>query len=355
MIDSNLLKVLPIEEAKTIPSDWYYDKNIFDIERKKIFLKSWHLIGSESLVPNTGDTIIKEILNQPIILSRHKDKSIKAFYNVCQHRGGPLLRKDDCIAVFQCKYHGWIYNINGELKKTREFKGVKNFKSENYNLKPISLKSWMGLIFITFGAKDEIFFDQLEEIKNQISPFDFSSFLYHSRVSYSIKCNWKTYVDNYLEGYHIPFIHPRLNKLVDYKSYKTELFSNYSLQSAPIDPTLSPYKSNTGSKNLAYYYTLFPNILLNIAPGRLQTNIIEPVSSKSCLVHFDYYFEEIDDDILKNDFEFSEEIQQEDIQICEEVQKGLESKGYDQGRISIQSEKGLHHFQSILKRGLKNG
>ena len=355
LLDPKYLENFSIEKSCTIPSDWYYEEKIFEIEKRNIFLKSWHLIGSESKIPNTGDTFISQVVDQPILFTRQKDKSIKAFYNVCQHRGGPLLRENCSIKSFQCKYHGWTYKIDGELKSTREFQGVKDFNKQDYNLKSIKLKCWMGLIFINLNNKIHSSDLKTEEIEKRIYPSDISKYKYHSRISYHIKCNWKTYVDNYLEGYHIPFVHPKLNNLIDYKSYKTELYDNYSLQWAPIDPGSSPYKKNERSIDKAYYFTIFPNILLNIAPGRLQTNIIEPVSAKTCLVHFDYYFESLSQKSLKKDFDFSEEIQQEDIQICEEVQKGLESLGYDQGRISFQSEKGLHHFQSILKRNLSNG
>ena len=355
MIKAKDLKISPLNEAFTIPSHWYYDEKVFKIEKKQVFLKSWHLLGSEKIVKNCGDSVIKEVFNQPIIITRQKDNTIKAFYNVCKHRAGPLLNKSKKIKFFQCKYHGWTYHIDGRLKSIREFKDVKNFNYKDYNLKSLNIRVWQGLIFINFKRHKDNFNLILSEISNQIKPIDFSSYTFHKTVSYDIKCNWKTYIDNFLEGYHIPFVHPKLNKLIDYKSYKTELFKNYSLQSAPIDPTLSPYDKSKETGNTAFYYTIFPNILLNIAPGRLQTNVIEPKSANSCTVYFDYYFEKNDQSLIESDTSFSDEIQLEDIEICERVQKGLESQGYEQGRISPQSEQGLYHFQSILKEKLENG
>ena len=117
MINSKDLQILPIKKAKTIPSKWYHSKKIFDLENKMIFLKSWHLVGSEGILKNPGDALIEEVSNQPIIIIKQHDNSLKAFFNVCQHRGGPLLTKNKCIKALQCKYHGWIYNLNGELKK----------------------------------------------------------------------------------------------------------------------------------------------------------------------------------------------------------------------------------------------
>ena len=355
MINSKDFQILPIKKAKTIPAKWYHSKKIFDLENKMIFFKSWHLVGSKGILKNPGDAVIEEVSNQPIIIIKQEDNSLKAFFNVCQHRGGPLLTKNKCIKALQCKYHGWIYNLNGELKKVREFENVENFNFEDYNLKSISIKVWQGLIFINFNNRSKNFNSVLNEISNRIKPINFSKYTFYRSVSYHIKCNWKTYIDNFLEGYHIPFVHPKLNKVLDYKSYTTEIFKNHSLQFAPINSNISPYDKSSGLKNTAYYYTIFPNVLLNIAPGRLQTNVVKPTSPNSCVVDFDYYFDEVSHKVIKNDIEFSNEVQLEDIKICEEVQKRLESKVYNQGRISPQSEKGLYHFQSVLKEKLKNG
>lgn len=356
MLNATDLKNVSIENSSTIPSEFYSNKDIYDLEKNAIFDKSWHLIGSQSRIPNFGDTLNAEVLDEPILIVRQKDLSLKAFFNVCQHRGGPLVRKNCTVKSFQCRYHGWIYNIDGSLQKTRDFSGVENFKKQDYGLKSINVFSWMGLIFINLNSKVTSFPLSNTSIENRISSINISNFKYHSRKSYKLNCNWKVYIDNYLEGYHIPFVHPKLNKVIDYKSYKTELYEGYSIQWALIDPELSPYEKNQKSNNsFAFYFTIYPNILLNIAPGRLQTNIIKPDSPNSCTVHFDYYFGDIPAENIKKDFDFSEEVQLEDIQICEEVQKGIESRAYNIGRISKKSEQGLHHFQSYYKKQLSNG
>ena len=160
-------------------------------------------------------------------------------------------------------------------------------------------------------------------------------------------------MDNFLEGFHIPFVHPELNKVINYKSYKTEIYERFSLQWCPLDSELSPYGKSANSKeNKAFYFTIFPNIILNIAPGRLQTNIVEPKNSKTCVVHFDYHFDNPEEADIEKDADFSEMVQQEDILICENVQKGLESKGYDKGKFSPLNEQGVFHFQSLVKSSL---
>tara|TARA_B100000676_G_scaffold67480_1_gene67557 strand:- start:5 stop:490 length:486 start_codon:yes stop_codon:yes gene_type:complete len=161
-------------------------------------------------------------------------------------------------------------------------------------------------------------------------------------------------MDNYLEGFHIPLVHPKLNDAINYKSYRTETFENFSLQWCHIKSQSSPYKKSSNNQK-AFYFTLFPNILLNIAPGRLQTNIIEPIDASSCNVHFDYYFDHIEPNQISKDINFSEEIQKEDIDICERIQAGLESNGFDSGILSTEYETGVSHFQNYIENKINNG
>lgn len=345
-------KVNTTENQFTIPSMWYYDKNFLDQEKKEIFLKEWQLIGSHSQVKNTGDVLAAEIANNPIIVSRQEDNTLKGFYNVCQHRGGPLVYENCSLSKLQCKYHGWVYDLNGNLKSARGFKNSE-LNINDYNLTPVNVTEWMGQIFVNLSNDPADLCNQIDEIKTLISPIDFSNYTFKFRESYKINCNWKVYMDNFLEGFHIPFVHPELNKVIDYKSYKTEIYDRFSLQWCPLDSELSPYgKSPTPEENKAFYFTIFPNIILNIAPGRLQTNIIEPKDSKTCIVHFDYHFDDPEKANIKQDAEFSEIVQQEDILICENVQKGLESNGYDQGKFSPLHEQGVLHFQSLVRNSL---
>ena len=341
-----------VESEITIPSKWYYENEFLDQEKREIFLKEWQLVGSHSQIKNPGDVLVAEIANNPIIVSRQKDNTLKGFYNVCQHRGGPLAYENCSLSKLQCKYHGWVYDLNGNLKSARGFK-KSELKVEDYDLTPVNIAEWMGQVFVNLSSNPVDLGSQIDEIKTLVSPIDFSNYTFKFRESYEINCNWKVYMDNFLEGFHIPFVHPELNKVIDYKSYKTEIYDRFSLQWCPLDSELSPYgKSPTPEENKAFYFTIFPNIILNIAPGRLQTNIVEPKGSKSCVVHFDYHFDNPEETNIEQDAEFSEIVQQEDILICESVQKGLESNGYDQGKFSPLHEQGVLHFQSLIRNSL---
>ena len=339
---------------KTITSSWYSDEKILKIEKENIFSKSWHLLGSIDRIPNKGDYLIKTINKQPIVVIKDKVGEINVFYNVCQHRGCVLLEKDGNSKLIKCGYHGWVYELNGELKAARGF-DKEDLDFEELNLKSIEHYIWMNQIFVKLQSDCNNLPKTLKEIENIISPIKFDNYLFHLRKSYEIKCNWKVYMDNYLEGFHIPLVHPKLNRVINYKSYSTEIFDNFSLQWCHINAESSPYKK-TDDASKAYYFTLFPNILFNIAPGRLQTNIIEPINASSCNVYFDYYFENEEDlESIQEDISFSEEVQNEDINICERIQIGLESDGFDHGIFSKKYETGVSHFQSYIDKKINNG
>lgn len=349
------MKNLASEHQETMPSEWYFENRFLEVEKRDIFLKEWQLIGSKSRIKNPGDVLVSEVANNPIVVVCQHDKTLKAFYNVCQHRGGPLAYENCNTNSLQCKYHGWVYKLDGELKNARGF-DESILKKDNFGMVEVGVCEWMGQVFVNLSKNPNDIGSRLNKIKDLIAPLDVTQYKFVFRESYEIACNWKVYMDNFLEGFHIPFVHPKLNQVIDYKQYKTELFKYFSLQWCPLENDLSPYGSvKSANENKAYYFTIFPNIILNIAPGRLQTNIVEPTTSRSCVVHFDYHFENSETSNIEKDAEFSELVQREDIQICESVQKGLESQGYDVGRLSPENETGVYHFQSMIRNILSNG
>lgn len=345
-----------LEAAFTLSSKEYTSDEVFQAEQTMLFNRSWLWLGLSSELKSSGDYLSAKIGRDPIIVVKEGDK-LYGFYNVCKHRGGPLVKnKKRCGSLkynaFICQYHGWTYRLNGQLRGVPAFDRAKLFDKEDFGLMPIEVKVQNGCIFV---RKEE---NHLQEnlqnfiggIKKRMDGLDLSGFHFHQRVSYPIQCNWKVYVDNYLEGYHIPIVHPELAKLIDYKKYRTELLGWYSLQHAPFRPGGNVYQDEGGE---AWYWYIFPNLMLNILPNRMQVNVIEPVNASSCIVHFDYYYtnlkEALESGLVKDDLAYSEEIQQEDIEICEEVQKGLLSPAYDRGRFSPDREEGVWHFQELYK------
>lgn len=355
MINSSDFEIHPIEVSETFPSLWNTDQEFHDLDLNAIILNSWQYAGHISELNEIGDYVVIEIANRSVVITRSSEKSVKAFYNICKHRGGPLVEKNGNQSRFKCMYHGWTYSLEGELKGTPEFDGVKAFDKCDYGLTEISLEIWQGLIFIHLGEAHESISTKLTGIEERISPIQLSKLSLATQTVDTIKCNWKLYVENYMEGYHLPHVHPGLSKLLDYKSYKTEIFPNYSLQFSPFKDGDNIYSASDGE---AYYYFIFPNIMLNILPGRLQVNRINPLDSGKCNVHFDYFYENPNSStgklMLQEDLSFSTEIQNEDIDICERVQKNLASGVYKSGRFSVKRELGVYDFQTHVKRAYQS-
>jgi choline monooxygenase len=345
------LEIQPLERSETIPARWYSDPRFHDFEKEAVFALSWQGIGHLSRLQNPGDQIIATVAESPILAVRGQDDVIRGFYNVCRHRGGPLATEDCSAKVLQCKYHGWTYLLDGSLRGTPKFDRTELFDKKDFGLVPVSLDTWEGLVFVNLTSNRIQLSSLFNGIRERIAPTSFASKKFARRVVYDVSCNWKVYVDNYLEGYHIPYVHPELCNLLDYQNYVTETFDHYSLQHSPIQQPDSIYGSSGGP---AYYYFIWPNFMLNILPGRLQTNVILPTASNRCSVIFDYYYDDVTSEkaknLIKQDLDYSEKIQQEDMEICGHVQKGLESRAYSTGRFSPEMENGVYHFQSLLKK-----
>jgi choline monooxygenase len=344
----------PIERAHTLPSYCYTDARWHLIDAQIVLSNRWQYAGHVSQLPNAGDVVPIELIRQPVILVRD-GADIRAFYNVCKHRGGPLSTEPENCKMLQCKYHGWTYKLDGSLRGVPKFKYAELFDKKDFGLTEIPLQEWEGLLFVRLGEASEPLSQQVGGIAESVSPTQIRDFVFHSRVSYQIACNWKVYADNYLEGYHIPHVHPDLCNLLDMDNYKTLVNGWQILQDSPLKDKESIY---IGGDETAWYYYIYPNMMLNILPGRMQVNQILPIDADSCIVHFDYYY--TPETLLRNpnmpdeDKAYSERVQAEDIQICEHVQKGLVSNAYTSGRFSVETELGPWHFQELLKKDYLN-
>lgn len=350
----------PLARAQTVPSSWYTHPGFLAIDNRHIFSKTWQYVGHLSQVENAGEFLTTTVAENPVIVVRDKQGVLRAFFNVCRHRGGPIETSErGSCKILQCKYHGWTYQLDGSLRGVPQWNYVELFDKKDYGLIPVEVTTWGGLIFVSLDKNavplNDIF-DGLGERVRKAGHSDrpdetlFSKKQFFRRVVYPVKANWKVYADNYLEGYHLPFVHPELCTMLDYRQYVTETYRYYSLQYSPFLSETNVYGSNSGE---ALYYFVWPNFMLNIMPGRLQVNRIVPDGFDRCHVIFDYYYDDLSEDSVKkvaeNDLEYSDRIQKEDCEICEYVQKGLASAAYDRGRFSVECENAVHHFQDLLK------
>lgn len=348
------LKILPLERSETIPSNWYIDPLFYRLDKEAIFSKTWQGIGHVSRVQNLGDQFIASVADNPLLVVRDNDNILRAFYNVCRHRGGPIALEDGNTKMLQCKYHGWTYRLDGSLRGTPKFDRVELFDRNEYGLIPVNLAQWEGLVFVNLADNSMPLQTLLKGIAERIAPFSLNSKKFYRRINYEVHSNWKVYVDNYLEGYHLPYVHPELCKFLDYQKYITETFEYFSLQHSPIQ---NRGNLDGSGENFAYYFFIWPNFMLNILPGRLQTNLVIPTAHNRTTVIFDYYYDDNTSEksleMIEEDIHSGDKIQQEDAEICEHVQKGLESQAYTKGRFSVECENGVYHFQSLLKQAYR--
>jgi choline monooxygenase len=227
---------------------------------------------------------------------------------------------------------------------------------------PLRVETWQQFIFINFDHAAEPLSAYLGDIPEQARGFQFAGLQFAERRDYIIHCNWKVYVDNYLEGYHIPIAHPGLMREIDYSQYRTDTFRYHSQQFAPIramkqgDAGDRFYAPGSGTQE-ALYFWIFPNLMLNIYPDNVSTNLIVPLSQDKTLTIFEWFFHDVSSEKvqerMKKAIAFSDEVQQEDIGLCESVQRGLQSSLYDRGRYSVRRENGVHHFHMLLAEFLE--
>src|SRR5713101_1705402 len=321
------LSIKPLEQSETIPSSWYTDPNFLEVDMQCVFSQTWQYAGHVTQVLHRGDYVLTTVGGNPAIIIRGKDDIVRAFFNVCRHRGGPLaVEESGNCNILQCKYHGWTYLLDGSLRGTPKFDRTELFDRKDYGLVPVRLEAWEGFLFLNLSTDKFPLSTIMKGIPERIAPHSLTNKKFYRRIEYVVNCNWKVYVDNYLEGYHLPFVHSKLCNLLDYQKYVKEKYENYSLQFSPFTGKENVYTSGEGE---AFYYFVFPNFMMNFLPGRVQTNLVLPIEHNRCKVIFDYYFDDVDSPEalrkIEDDISYIFSKQKTAYEICELVQRGLNS------------------------------
>jgi choline monooxygenase len=345
-----------ISRAFSLPARYYHDPSIFNLEKSKIFARTWQVVGHRHQLAKPGDFFTIEILGEPLLLVRGKHGELRGFYNICRHRAGPPAEGCGSRKVFRCGYHGWTYGLDGKLIGTPEFENVQEFDREQFALTPVRAEEWFNLIFVNFDPEAESLLTSLAQLPQQAEKIDFQNMKLFERRIYEMKCNWKTYVDNYLEGYHLPTVHPGLNRELDYNAYRVEAHERHVRQFSPIrgmqagDATPRRYQDGKEERTTDYFW-IFPNWMLNCYPDNVSLNIVLPLALERSLAIFEWYLpaQNPDTQTGKDAVNFSHQIQIEDVAICEVVQKNLHSRSYDRGRYSVKQEKGVHAFHRMYE------
>ena len=334
----------PLERSRNLAAAFYGDAQIADLERSAIFASAWQLVGHSSQVTAPGDYFTTTIGKVPLIICRDDDGVVRGFHNVCRHRGGPVACNSGSVEHFRCQYHGWRYSLNGQLLEATDFGEAEHFVTDRVHLRSIAIHEWRGLLFAHPGqtAMSPEIPKALESLLSDGHPLE--TYRFARSKTYRLDCNWKIYVDNYLEGYHVPELHPGLNAQLVFNEYTAQVFDECSVQHSPLQCTITRGGAATGS---AVYIHLFPNQMLNCLPGRLQTNRIVPVTTSSCDVIFDYYYaDDVTEEDRKADQDSAHQTQLEDQDICAIVQRNMESGAYISGRLSPKWEEALWAFQN---------
>ncbi len=371
---------LPLDKASTIPASWYTDAQLYHHELQTVFSNSWQMFARVDQLAQPGQYVTADIGNDPVVVVCGNDNKLRGFFNVCRHHAAAVMTEPAGSAhQLRCPYHGWTYSLEGELKGTPDFTGVCDFNRAENGLIPVEVGVWENWVFVRLqthgeGADDTSgtgvppVQDQQgalskflgSELIDQIKPLNLSSLHWLERRHYSFDCNWKVFVDNYLDGgYHVPHLHKGLDSVLDYSNYMIENGDRYCLQWSPL--VTEGAEAQTGAVrqgDRALYYWIYPNFMINWYDGAMDTNLVIPRGVDKTEVIFDFYFPDVSDGARARNLssiEVGQRIQDEDVEICKSVQRGLTSRAYEAGRLSVRREAGEHLFHRLLHADLKSG
>jgi choline monooxygenase len=352
----------PLEQAKTIPASWYTEPRLYDLELQSVFSRSWQMIGQGDRVSDPGQYLTCEISGEPIVAVRGNDNVLRGFYNVCRHHAAAVMTEPNGkVTQLRCPYHGWTYSLAGELKGTPDFSGVSDFDRSTNGLEPVAIDQWENWVFVrleTSGPMTTLQDFLGADLMNQIRQLKLQNLQWLERRHYTFDCNWKVFVDNYLDGgYHVPHLHRGLDSVLDYSNYMIENGEHFSLQWSPIVSEGAEAQTGAVRKgDRALYYWLYPNFMINYYDGVMDTNLVIPRGVDKTEVIFDFYFPDVSANARERNLasiEVGQRIQDEDVAICRSVQRGLNSRAYNTGRLSVRREAGEHLFHRLLHADLK--
>ena len=350
-----------LQDASTIPAPWYVDARIAELEAQTVFSRTWQMVGRTEQVEKPGQFVTASIAGEPIVVVRGNDGVLRGFYNVCRHHAAAVVT-EPCgqASILHCPYHGWNYGLDGSLKGMPEFDGVKNFERQQNGLVPVKADVWEKFVFVNLDPQAAPLNEFLGGLVKRVAPLSVTKLHYFDSRTYDIHCNWKVFVDNYLDGgYHVPQLHKGLSSVLDYKEYTIENEDRYCLQSSPmVAGNEDAATASTRQGDRAWYFWQYPNLMINCYEGYMDTNLVLPLDVDHCRVIFDFYFS----DTSEARREYNEQsvavgagVQDEDLGICEAVQRGLKSRAYGAGRLSVRREAGEHLFHRLLAADLKRG
>jgi choline monooxygenase len=350
-----------IKKSSTPHADVYTRNDHFKLQQERLFSRTWHWVADEQDLKLENQVLplklLEGCLDEPLLLTRENGQ-MRCISNVCTHRGNLLIKHPAQLKSLVCRYHGRKFSLDGKFRHMPEFQEAECFPSACDDLPELRLENWNNLLFTSLDPAFP-FSALMNEMNERIGWMPLKDFRYHPEFSqdYLVNANWALYCDNYLEGFHIPYVHESLNRMIDYQSYTTELFPWSVLQLGLAKggedsfdlPITAP---DSGKKVAAYYFWVFPNMMFNFYPWGCSVNIVKPLGVSLTRVSFRTYiwkpekFNVVAASML-------ERVEREDEDIVEQVQQGVQSRLYSRGRYSPSREQGVHHFHLLLDKMLK--
>ncbi len=362
-MDLDRLHIDPdIRRARTLPSRVYTDPALYELARERVFARSWQLVADVDRLARPGTalptTLLPGLIDEPLVLTRDaEDGTLRCLSNVCTHRGNILVDAPTDTRALRCRYHGRKFDLAGRMLSMPEFADAEDFPAGDDDLPRLPLERFGKLLFASLDPVvpfDELVAPLIERLA--FLDLDECEFDRERSRDYEVSAHWALYCDNYLEGFHIPYVHPGLAGELELGGYRTELFEWCSVQVALARPgetafALPPTSPDHGQRVAAYYFWLFPNTMINAYPWGLSVNVVQPLAVDRTRVSFLSFVarEELAGRGAGGDLDA---VEREDEAVVEACQRGVRSRLYDRGRYSPSQERGVHHFHRMLSRAL---
>jgi Rieske 2Fe-2S family protein len=352
----------PFKAAHLLPPRVFHDPAIFAFEQEQWFGRDWICVGRGEEAANRGEYFLATVAGENLMVVRGPDGELRAFHNVCRHRGSTIL-EESCgrLVRIQCPYHAWTYDLEGRLQRAKHTEDLVDFEPAENSLVPVRCETWQGFVFVNLDPGATPLLDVLDDLPGHFARFDFGSLRRARRITYEVSANWKTIAENYSECYHCPGIHPQLNRLTPYdmgRNYLTDgPWEGGYMELVANAETMSTDGRNHGRPPLPgidgddlqriYYYVVWPNLLVSLHPDYLLTHQVWPVDAERSLIHCDWFFHP--DTIAAPGFDPSDAVDfwdltnRQDWHVCELQQQGTKSRAYSAGRYSNQ-EDSVHAF-----------
>ncbi len=352
-----------IRRAWTLPADVYSDPARFALQRDRVFARAWHYAADARAITTAGHvrpfTLSPGCVDEPLVLARGADDRVRCFSNVCTHRGTIVVEGEGHAQVLRCRYHGRRFGLDGAFLSMPEFEGAADFPSKRDDLPAVPFASWKRFLFASLAPA--VPFDEwIAPLRARLDWLPFDEFVFDPASSreYLVNANWALYCDNYLEGFHIPYVHASLAGAIDYGQYRTEAAGQTVLQvaiAAPGQPVfrLPSGHPDAGQSIAAWYYWIFPATMFNLYPWGLSINLVQPLAVDRTRVSFLSFVW----DASKREQGAGaglDRVEREDEAVVEAVQRGVRSRLYARGRYSPSRETGVHHFHRLLASAMND-